>query len=424
MTDTGFAYNNHFSNLIDNLQTEGRYREFAALERFVGRFPDVKWHTPDGEIVDVTVWCSNDYLGMGHNPKVIGAMQQTLNRNGAGSGGTRNISGTHRHIVELENELADLHDKESALVFSSGYVANETAISTLAKHLPNCIIFSDSDNHASMIQGVKGGRCDKVIFRHNDVEHLRSLLEEVDINRPKIIAFESVYSMDGDFSPIEEICDLAKEFQALTYLDETHGVGLYGHKGGGLAQEWGLTDRIDVLQGGIGKGFGVVGGFVTANSVIIDVIRSYGAGFIFTTSIPPVIAAGAVASIRHLKQSSKEREAHQAKARELKSLMMDEDLPILDAPSHIVPLMVRDSFLCKSVTDRLLHVHGIYIQPINYPTVPKGTERLRITPTPLHTTAHLKRLVECLLETWQHFDLPKERFDLPKKRSEHNYAAA
>ena len=289
MPSSRFSYENCFAGLIDNLKTEGRYREFANLERFVGTFPDVKWHREDGVVQDVTVWCSNDYLGMGHHPKVLKAMQDSIDTNGAGSGGTRNISGTHREIVELESELADLQDKEAGLVFSSGYVANETAISTVAKHLPDCLILSDADNHASMIQGVKGARCEKVVFRHNDVDHLKELLMQQPKSRPKIIVFESVYSMDGDFGPIKEICDLADEFGALTYLDETHAVGLYGHKGGGLAQMQGLSARVTILQGGIGKGFGVVGGFVTSSSPIIDVIRSYGAGFIFTTSIPPVI---------------------------------------------------------------------------------------------------------------------------------------
>lgn len=408
MQNQAFSYENCFQSLIGKLREEGRYREFANLERFVGDFPDVQWHRADGTRQSVTVWCSNDYLGIGHHPKVLKAMQEAIRSNGAGSGGTRNISGTHRHIVELEQELADLHDKPSALVFTSGYIANETAISTVARLLPNCLILSDSENHASMIQGVRSAGCEKVVFRHNDLGHLRSLLEVQPRERPKLIAFESVYSMDGDFGLIEEICDLADEFGALTYLDETHGVGLYGHKGGGLAQELGLTDRVSIIQGGLGKGFGVVGGFVTGSSAIIDVIRSYGAGFIFTTSLPPVVAAGAVASIRHLKSSQLERAEHQARARQLKQMLCEKGLPVLAGPSHIVPLMVRDSFLCKQVTDRLLHQHNIYIQPINYPTVARGTERLRITPTPVHTQKHLSHLVSALSETWRHFKLPFE----------------
>ncbi|MCB0331355.1 MAG: 5-aminolevulinate synthase, partial [Bdellovibrionales bacterium] len=323
---SGFQYNSCFNGLIDKLHNEGRYRIFAELEREVGKFPVVHLH--DGEESrEVVVWCSNDYLGMGHHEKVLGAMHDALDAYGAGSGGTRNIAGNHNAIVALEQELADLHDKEAALAFTSGYVANVTALSTLARILPNCVVFSDSENHASMIQGIRGSKAEKYVFEHNDLAHLERLLKEVDPERPKIIAYESVYSMSGDFGPVEAICDLAEKYNALSYIDETHGVGLYGHKGGGYAQELGLTDRIDILQGGLGKGFGVVGGFVTGSALLIDVIRSYGTGFIFTTSLPPVVAEGAVASIQHLKQSGAEREKHQANARELKAMLSAVGLP-------------------------------------------------------------------------------------------------
>lgn len=400
-----YPYDSHFDELLDKLKREGRYRVFANLEREVGSFPVVKQHTESGER-PVTVWCSNDYLGMGHNPSVLRAMHEALDSFGAGSGGTRNISGTHTEIVHLERELADLHDKEAALVFTSGYIANSTALSTLARFLPDCVVFSDSENHASMIQGIRGSKAEKYIYEHNDLGHLEKLLADVDPARPKIIAFESVYSMSGDFSPIKEICDLADRFDALTFLDETHGVGLYGHKGGGVAQARGLTDRVDVIQGGLGKGFGVVGGFITASARIVDVVRSYGTGFIFTTSLPPVVAAGAVASIQHLKQSQVERDRHQANVRMLRSKMREAALPILETPSHIIPLMVRNSSTCKAVSDYLLQEEATYIQPINYPTVPAGTERLRITPGPLHTEEQMDFLVAALCRAWQKFGLP------------------
>ncbi len=400
-----FSYSKTFHKLLGDLKNEGRYREFAKLERVVGTFPVVKQHLDDGTEREVTVWCSNDYLGMGHNENVIASMHKALDDHGAGSGGTRNISGNSSSIVELENELADLHDKDGALVFSSGYVANVTALSTVARLLPGCVVLSDAENHASMIQGIRGSKAEKHIFAHNNLDQLESLLSEIEPGRPIVIAFESVYSMSGDFGEIEAIANLAEKYGALTFLDETHGVGLYGHKGGGLAQELGLTDRIDILQGGIGKGYGVVGGFITARADIIDVVRSYGTGFIFTTSLPPVIAEGAIASIRYLKESQSERATHQENARLLKRKMLAANLPILKTPSHIVPLTVGDSVICKSMSDYLLEHEGIYIQPINYPTVPRGTERLRITPTPLHTEAQMDFLVEALLRACKKFQL-------------------
>ncbi|NBW40537.1 5-aminolevulinate synthase [bacterium] len=408
----GFQYQETLQQLIDGLHREGRYRVFANLKRKVGTFPEVTFQGEE-DSRQVVVWCSNDYLGMGHHSNVLQAMHESLDSSGAGSGGTRNIAGNHETIVELEAELASLHDKEAALAFSSGYVANVTALSTLARSLPGCVVFSDSENHASMIQGIRGSKAEKYIFEHNDLAHLERLLKSVSPERPKIIAFESVYSMSGDFGPIEAICDLANEYNALTYLDETHGVGLYGHKGGGYAQACGLTDRVDVIQGGLGKGYGVVGGFVTGSSLLIDVIRSFGTGFIFTTSLPPVIAAGALASIRHLQESSEERDLHQRNARELKHMLAEVGLPILQTESHIIPLMVRNSGTCKAVTDYLLEHEDIYIQPINYPTVPAGTERLRITPTPLHTKAHMESLREALLRAWSEFGLPLNPLDEP-----------
>jgi 5-aminolevulinate synthase len=421
MKSQPFSYDECFQGHIQRLHSEGRYRIFAELEREVGRFPVVHYKS-EGESREVVVWCSNDYLGMGHNPAVLDAMHEALDQYGAGSGGTRNIGGTHSSIINLESELADLHDKEAALAFTSGYVANVTALSTLSKGLPNCVVFSDSENHASMIQGIRGSRVEKYVFEHNDLDHLVRLLKDIDPARPKIIAFESVYSMSGDFGPIGEICDIAKEFDALTYLDETHGVGLYGHKGGGYAQQIGLTDRIDVIQGGLGKGFGVIGGFVTASSLLIDFIRSYGTGFIFTTSLPPVVASGASRSIRYLKESTAERAKHQENARALKAILRGVGLPILETPSHIVPLMVKSSSTCKAVSDYLLDREDIYIQPINYPTVPKGSERLRITPTPLHTEAQMFALRDALLRAWTEFDLPLDVGDSPREKP-HCYPA-
>ncbi|MCI5065182.1 5-aminolevulinate synthase [bacterium] len=416
-TEGAFLYERCFAQRLSDLHEQGRYRRFANLEREVGKFPVVHLHESElregeegltfdeNDAREVVVWCSNDYLGMGHHPAVLEAMHAALDSYGAGSGGTRNIAGNSSSIVVLEGELADLHDKPAALAFSSGYVANVTALSTLAKILPNCVVFSDEENHASMIQGIRGSKAEKHIFRHNDLAHLEALLKECDPQRPKIVAFESVYSMSGDFGFIEEICEIAERYGALTYLDETHGVGLYGHKGGGYAQELGLTDRIDVIQGGLGKGYGVVGGFVTGSRAVIDVIRSYGTGFIFTTSLPPVIAAGATASIRHLKESTQERAAHQQNAQTLRELLTTAGFPVLESPSHIIPLMVGDSEKCSAVSEYLLRQEDIYIQPINYPTVPAGTERLRITPTPLHTRSQMEALTAALFCAWEEFDL-------------------
>jgi len=399
-----FDYNSTFSNCIEALKKEGRYRTFTDLSRFSGEFPAARLHE-NGTSREITVWCSNDYLGMGQHPEVLGAMEKAIKTYGAGAGGTRNISGTHHLLVELEEELADLHNKEAALMFTSGYVANETALCTMASLLPECIIYSDACNHASMIQGIRSSKAEKHVFRHNDLKHLECLLKDADPARPKIIAFESVYSMDGDIAPISEFCDLAEKYGALTYIDETHAVGLYGKRGGGVAERDGLMDRVDVLQGGLGKGFGVIGGFVTGSAAIIDSIRSYGTGFIFTTAIPPVVAAGALASIRHLKQSQTERKGLQEKAREIKDILHEAGLPIIMTESHIVPLMVRDSALCKAVSDELLKSHDIYLQPINYPTVPRGTERLRITPSPRHTPEMIQHLVKSLIIVWKQFGL-------------------
>ena len=370
-------YDRYFNKALNALHEEGRYRVFTDLARQVGRFPkalDYSYNPPR----EITVWCSNDYLGMGQNQHVTTAMKHAIETLGAGAGGTRNISGTHHLIIELETELADLHNKEGALVFTSGYVSNEATISTLGRVLPDCLILSDELNHASMIAGVKNSGATKRIWRHNDLEHLEQLLQEAGELRPKLIAFESVYSMDGDIAPIEEICDLAKRYNALTYLDEVHAVGMYGKRGGGIADQLELMERVDIIEGTLAKAFGIMGGYVTASSTIIDTIRSYAPGFIFTTSLPPAIAAGATASIRHLKTANDLREKHQEQVSKLKNKLTEANLPILPTETHIVPLMVCDPVLCKAASDRLMEKHGIYIQPINYPTVTRGTERLRI----------------------------------------------
>lgn len=393
-----------FKDALTTLKREGRYRTFADLERIVGQAPMAQYR--DGSKVhSVTVWCSNDYLGMSQHPKVLDAMHHALDSHGAGAGGTRNISGNHHTIVELEAEIADLHHKESALVFSSGYVANETALSTLGCVLPHAIIFSDDSNHASMIEGIRHSKCEKKIFRHNDLNHLESLLQHADPQKPKIVAFESVYSMGGDFSPLREMLLLAKKYNALTYLDETHAVGLYGPRGGGLAEAGGVLDLVDCVQGGLGKGFGIVGGFVSGNRDLIDVIRSYGSGFIFTTTIPPVVAAGALASVRHLKNSNIERKRLFTRVQAVRKALQGAELPVLETASHILPLMVGNSLLCKQVSDMLLHDHSIYIQPINYPTVPRGAERLRITPSPYHTEKMVEVLINALQSVWTALNL-------------------
>jgi 5-aminolevulinate synthase len=397
----------HFANAIQRLKDERRYRVFVDLDRDAARFPTAVWR-PNGsqEQREVTIWCSNDYLGMGGHPKVREAAVAAVERHGAGAGGTRNISGTHHRIVELEAELANLHRKEAALVFTSGWLSNLASISTIASLLPNCLILSDALNHNSMIEGVRRAGCEKKIWRHNDVAHLEQLLIEAGRDRAKVIAFESLYSMDGDIAPVREIVELAERHNALTYIDEVHAVGLYGPRGGGIAEREGLMNRIDVIEATLAKGFGSLGGYIAADASIVDAVRSYAPQFIFTTTLPPMVAAGACAAIRHLKASSGERAEHQYMAAVTKHALRAAGLPILDNPSHIVPVMVGDSDRCKAASDLLLNRHSIYIQPINYPTVPIGTERLRITPTPRHSEAHVSSLVEALVDVWKTLGLP------------------
>jgi 5-aminolevulinate synthase len=388
----------HFEDLLAKTRLEGRYRTFAQLERIAGAFPKARWHRPDGTIREVTVWCSNDYLGMGQHPDVLAAMHETITRSGAGTGGTRNISGTVSEHVALEQELAGLHGKEAALLFTSGWISNLAALGTLGRLLPNCAIFSDALNHNSMIEGIKRSGAERFIFRHNDVAHLEELLGSVDGDRPKIIAFESVYSMDGDVAPIAAICDVAERYGAMTYLDEVHAVGMYGEHGGGIAEREGLADRITLIEGTLAKAFGVIGGYVAGPALLIDVIRSFADSFIFTTSLCPHLAAGALAAVRHLKQSSEERRLQQENVARLKVALATAGMPVgSDTASHIVPLMINDAHLCRRTSELLLEEHGIYVQPINYPTVPKGQERLRITPTPFHDAAHAERLVSALV---------------------------
>ena len=401
-------YNNFFANALTRLHDERRYRVFADLERIAGRFPQTIWHSPQGPR-EIIVWCSNDYLGMGQHPKVIGAMVETATRMGTGAGGTRNISGTNHPLVELEGELADLHGKESALVFTSGYVSNETGISTIARLIPNCLILSDAFNHNSMIEGVRQSGCEKVIFRHNDVAHLETLLREAGPARPKLIVFESIYSMDADIAPINAICDLAERYGAMTYLDEVHAVGMYGARGGGVAERDGAMARIDVIEGTLGKAFGCFGGYIAASHTVCDAVRSYAPGFIFTTALPPAVCAAAAASIRHLKGSQWERQRHQERVARTKAVLTASGLPVMPSETHIVPIAVGDPEKCKAASDMLLSEHGIYIQPINYPTVPKGTERLRVTPTPYHDDALIDRLASALVDVWGALDLPLRR---------------
>ncbi|TNC11433.1 5-aminolevulinate synthase [Methylobacterium terricola] len=395
-----------FRGAIERLHGERRYRVFADIERINGRFPTARWRRPDAAPREITVWCSNDYLGMGQHPAVVGALTETAQRCGVGAGGTRNIAGNNSPLVDLERELADLHGKEAGLVFTSGYVSNQAGISTIAKLIPNCLILSDAFNHNSMIEGVRQSGCDKRIFRHNDLAHLEELLIAAG-DRPKLIAFESVYSMDGDVAPIGKICDLAERYGALTYLDEVHAVGLYGPRGAGIAERDRVMHRVDVIEGTLAKGFGCVGGYITGSAALCDAVRSHAPGFIFTTALPPAIAAAAIASIRHLKQSGTEREAHQRQAGRTKAALLDAGLPVLATDTHIVPVMVGNAEACKAAADRLLERHGIYIQPINYPTVPRGTERLRITPSPFHGEAHIAALREALVEVWDALDLPR-----------------
>ena len=395
-------YAAHLDRAIGQLHEEGRYRTFIDIVRQKGAYPHATWHRPDGTEEPVTVWCGNDYLGMGQHPVVLAAMHEALDETGAGSGGTRNISGTTVYHKQLEAELADLHGKEAALVFTSAYIANDATLSTLPRLFPGLIIYSDALNHASMIEGVRRNGGAKRIFRHNDLDHLRELLAADDPAAPKLIAFESVYSMDGDFGPIEAICDLADEFNALTYIDEVHAVGMYGPRGGGASERDGLAHRIDIINGTLAKAYGVMGGYIAASDKMVDAIRSYAPGFIFTTSIPPAVAAGAAASVRHLKTDQALRERHQTQASILKLRLKGMGLPIVDHGSHIVPVIVGDPVHTKMMSDMLLERYGIYVQPINYPTVPRGTERLRFTPSPVHGPKEIDKLIKAMDELWSH----------------------
>lgn len=398
-------YNHIFKEKVETLHAEGRYRVFAPLERLCGHFPKALYTAPDGTCKTVTIWCSNDYLGMGQNPVVLSAMKDAIDRYGAGAGGTRNISGTQKLHLDLESSLADLHGKESALTFSSGYVANEGSLSTLLKLLDNPVILSDEKNHASMIHGIRSSGSEKIIFRHNDVLHLEDILRKIPADRPKVIAFESVYSMEGDIAPIAEICDLAEYYGAMTYLDEVHAVGLYGPRGGGVAEARGLMDRIDLIEGTLGKAYGLMGGYIAGRRETVDAVRSCASGFIFTTALPPAVLAGALASVEYLKTSSAERETAHANAAYLKSLLDRAVLAYMKGESHIVPLLLGDAVCCKAVTDALMDRYDIYVQPINYPTVPRGTERMRLTATAAHTREDINLFVNILSELYsgQHF---------------------
>jgi len=401
-----FSYKSHFEDALGAIRQEGRYRVFADLKRIRGQFPKATYTGPNGER-EVTVWCSNDYLGQGQNPVVLEAMHQAIDKAGAGSGGTRNISGTTHYHVELEAELADLHGKEAALLFTSGYVSNEATLETLQKVLPGLVIFSDAMNHASMIAGIRHGGGPRHIFRHNDLAHLEELLKTADPAAPKLIAFESVYSMDGDIADLKGLVALAKRYNCMTYLDEVHAVGMYGKRGGGVAERDGVMDQIDIIEGTLGKAFGVMGGYIAADAVIIDAIRSYAHGFIFTTSLPPVLAAGALASVRWLKSHDEVRRKHQERTATLKRRFIDAGLPVMPSVSHIVPVLVGDPVHCKVISDMLLNEHGVYVQPINYPTVSRGTERLRFTPTPFHDDQMFDHLVAVMDKLWAHCNVKR-----------------
>jgi 5-aminolevulinate synthase len=398
-------YNRIFAAAIDRLHAEGRYRVFIDILRNKGSFPQARCFAGHNGPKPITVWCSNDYLGMGQHPKVVAAMEEALHDVGAGSGGTRNIGGNTHYHVDLEAELADLHGKEAALLFTSGYISNEATLSTLGKLLPGCIIFSDELNHASMIAGIRTSGCEKRVFRHNDLAHLEALLAEAPEEAPKLIAFESVYSMDGDVAPIAAICDLADKYNAITYLDEVHAVGMYGPRGGGISERDEVADRVTVIEGTLGKAFGVMGGYIAADRNIVDVVRSYAPGFIFTTSLSPVLAAGVLASVRHLKQSTAERDAQHANAAMLKRLFAEAGLPAMASTTHIVPLLVGCPMKAKRISDILLAEYGIYAQPINFPTVPRGTERLRFTPGPHHNEAMMRELTTALVEIWDRLEM-------------------
>src|SRR2546429_1575835 len=397
-------YSTFFTTALNRLHDERRYRVFADLERIAGRFPHAVWHSPKGPR-NVVIWCSNDYLGMGQHPKVVGAMVETATRVGTGAGGTRNIAGTHHPLVQLEQELADLHGKQAALLFTSGYVSNQTGIATIGKLVPNCLLLSDALNHNSMIEGIRQSGCERQIFRHSDMAHLEELLRAAGPDRPKLIACESLYSMDGDLAPLSKICDLAERYGAMTYVDEVHAVGMYGPRGGGLAERDGVMHRIDILEGTLAKAFGCLGGYIAANGQIIDAVRSYAPGFIFTTALPPAVCAAATAAIRHLKASSWERERHQDRAARTKAVLTAANLPVMASDTHIVPVLVGDPEKCKAASDLLLEEHSIYIQPINYPTVPRGSERLRITPSPYHDDRLIDALAEALVDVWERLGL-------------------
>ncbi|MBL6931756.1 MAG: 5-aminolevulinate synthase [Rhodospirillales bacterium] len=398
-------YESFFSENIADLKSEGRYRIFADLERQAGAFPKAINHRDDGSVHEITVWCSNDYMGMGQNPSTLKAMHDAIDKCGAGAGGTRNISGTNHFHVLLEKELADLHNKEASLLFGSGWMANMTALSTLGALIPGCVIVSDSHNHNSMIEGIRHSRAEKKIFKHNDVEDLDRFLGQFAPSTPKLVAFESVYSMDGDIAPIKEICDVADKHHAMTFLDEVHAVGMYGPRGGGVAERDGLMDRITIIQGTLAKAFGVIGGYIAGSAAMCDFVRSYGSGFIFSSSMPPGVAAAAIASIKHLKEHNELRISHQERAATLKQRLRDAGIPVMPSISHIVPVLVGDASLCKQASDDLLFKHNIYVQPINYPTVERGTERLRFTPTPLHSDDDMDHLVDAICEVWNRLGL-------------------